>query len=821
MFTLRDYQQKGVNDIRNAWLRGCKAPLYCLPTGGGKCLAKGTPILMFDGTIKPVEEINKGDRLAGHDGKPRNVLSTNQGKEVMYRVTPTKGDPYIVNESHILSLKITRTGKGDNVVFGGKKYKGGEIANVSILDYLAASKTSRHRAKGWRAAVDFRPNIHALDIDPYFIGLWLGDGNSKFAMVTSGDLVIEDYINSFADKIGMNVRKEYNSEGSFNYHIIGKKHTGRGGNRLNNMLKKLGVINNKHIPLLFKRASKKERLQLLAGLIDSDGSYTGKGYDICLSDERLFDDILFVARSLGFAAYKAPCLKTNTKTGKKHKAFRMNISGHVDQIPCKLERKKAAPRKQKKNVLVHGITVEKVGYGDYYGFEIDGDRLFMLGDFTVTHNTIVFCYVSHASAKNGKKVLILVHRVELLRQTAAKLRGFGIRTGLISPLYTPDPSAPVQVAMVQTVINRFGYYPNFDLIITDEAHHAVAGNYVKVQQAYPSAYHLGVTATPCRGDGLGLGQTAGGPFDALILGPTVKELIAAGHLVQPVLYAPTEGVDFSNVPSRMGDFSKKGIDEVFNSEKKKIIGSAIEYYRSYTNKMPAVAFCHSVKKAEETAADFRASGYKFYSVDGKTDDVKRDRIFKMLGDGSIHGVTSCDLISEGTDIPAITAAFLLRPTQSTGLYLQQVGRALRPSAGKDKAYIFDHVENYIEHGFPEDDRPWTLEGEKRKRRSKKNKKETPAIWCEECLAVHAPTLRTCPHCGHIRKIKGRKIEQVEGRLVQLTDEQKQALRVKKEKRMEQGKAQTLDDLRRIAKQRGYKAGWADHIYKARLAKKKR
>lgn len=817
MFQLRDYQQKGVSDIRNAYVRGYRAPLYVLPTGGGKCLAHGTEVLMFNGTVKQVQDVLPGDWLIGPDSKPRRVLSTCKGREMLYRVVPVKGDPYTVNESHILSLKITDTGKGDSTVCGGSAYKAGDVANVSVLDFLSASKTFKHRAKGWRSAADFLPNEKALPLDPYFFGLWLGDGNSTKPCFTSGDPVVFDYLTRVADQMGMQVRVEPNSENSFNYHLIETERPGRRGNQITNLLKSLGVINNKHVPIEYKRATVAERLDLLAGIIDTDGSYTGKGFDICLKNERLLDDVIFVARSLGLAAYKSPCQKKCHNTGAKGEYFRANISGDIDRIPVRIERKKAAPRRQKKDVLVTGVNIEPIGEGDYYGFEIDGDHLFLLGDFTVTHNTVVFAHIgmTMATAPTPKKCLILVHRVELLRQTAAKLRGLGVRTGLISPKYTPDFSANVQVAMVQTIVNRLHLYPYFDLIVTDEAHHSVAGNYVKVQRAYPQAFQLGVTATPIRGDGLGLGINAGGPFDCLILGPTVKQLIQWGFLAQPIMYAPEQKLDLTGVRTTLGDYNRNDLVSVI--DKPSITGNAVEYYRSYSHQMPGVAFCVSVAHAEHVAADFRAAGYKFYSVDGSMDDDKRERIFTALGDGSIHGVTSCDLISEGTDIPAIYSAFLLRPTQSTGLYLQQVGRALRVIPGKDKALIFDHVGNFREHGFPEDDRAWDLDGEKRTKKKKGQKDAAPAaIWCKNCFAVHSPSLLVCPQCGTVRPIVGRQIDTVEGQLVELSDYEKEQIRRKQ--RQEVGKADSLSALEMIAKKRGYKPGWADHVWKAKQEK---
>lgn len=423
--------------------------------------------------------------------------------------------------------------------------------------------------------------------------------------------------------------------------------------------------------------------------------------------------------------------------------------------------------------------------------------------------TITFAYIATQAALRGKKVLILVHRVELLRQTKIKLEGFGVRVGLVSPKYTPDYMAPIQVAMVQTMVGRTAVYRDFDLIITDECHHVVANTYAKILQAYPNAHNLGVTATPVRGDGRGLGVEAGGVYDSIVLGPSMEELIEMGKLVRPKYCLPPGGaLDLDSVRIERGDFSKKQLNDMLNT--KKAVGDVVEHYRSRAHQMPGVAFCVSVEHAERVASDFREAGYKAHCVHGGTDDVQRDRILAGLGDGSVHVVASVDVISEGTDIPAIYAAMMLRPTQSEGLWIQQAGRALRTVEGKDHALILDHVGNFWMHGPLEMERDWSLEGEKRTKRKKADEQKTLVSLCESCYLAFPARVRTCPHCGHEKEVKGRKLEHVEGSLEEMTPEQVAAIAAKKAKKQEVGRARTLDELHRIAAQRGYKPGW---VYK--------
>ena len=184
--TLRDYQEDAVSNVRQAFRDGFKALLLVLSTGAGKCLAKDTPVLMFDGSIKLAQDVLVGDLLMGHDSCPRKVTALGRGRETMYKVTPTKGDAYTVNESHILSLKIT--GIPSRGIFGGdgKCYRGGEIFYIYVKDYHKTSPTFKHMAKGWRSGVIDFSNNQKLPIPPYILGLWLGDGHTgKLSFTTA------------------------------------------------------------------------------------------------------------------------------------------------------------------------------------------------------------------------------------------------------------------------------------------------------------------------------------------------------------------------------------------------------------------------------------------------------------------------------------------------------------------------------------------------------------------------------------------------------------------------------------------------------------
>jgi DNA repair protein RadD len=430
--------------------------------------------------------------------------------------------------------------------------------------------------------------------------------------------------------------------------------------------------------------------------------------------------------------------------------------------------------------------------------------------------TVIFSYIAITTAAKAKRVLILVHRIELLRQTSAKLYEAGVEHGLINAKFTPNMFASVQVASVQTLVRRIDKVrTDYDLIIIDEAHHAVASTWKKIlnkiKENSPKCLTLGVTATPIRSDGTGLIDM----FDDLILGPSIKQLTERGFLVPSVVYAPTEKIDFSKVKITNGDYDQYELENLVDNSV--ITGSAVEYYKKICPGVPAIVFCVSVKHAEHVAEEFRAAGFRSQSVDGSMDDAVRKKLIAGLSNGMIQVLTSCDLVSEGTDIPAVRCGILLRPTQSTGLFLQQIGRTLRLAPGKTMAWILDHVANVLNHGMPDEEREWSLEGEDQ--RAKKKKKDAePNVrvkQCPACFAMHGPATK-CPLCGHIYEVESEEPSIKEGELRQITEEDSALL--KRARNKEVGRAKTFDDLVAIGTARGYKPGWAKHIWESRQKK---
>jgi len=394
-FKMRHYQLGALDAFAEAIKIGQRNLLETLPTGTGKCFALGTPILMYNGTIKAVEDVVPGDLLMGPDSKSRKVLSLGRGREMMYRITPSKGNAYVVNESHILSLKMVKGASHCTGARGGE-YAAGTVINIPVAEYLQRSKTFKHCTHGYRSAVTFSHKLNTLS--PYFLGLWLGQGNENTHNIVNPEpettVVLSDL--AIAYNLRLIIRKQEN--GSLNYSINGSSLE---DNPVLWHLRNLNLLNNKHIPEEYKANSRDVQLQVLAGLLDSAGKVTRNGYDLMLKDKQLVQDVLFLVRSLGLAAYSWPYLKLDRVTGVTTEHSQVNITGDCSIIPLRVSSKVPKRLPKCKDVLSVSITVEPVGIDDYYGFEIDGDRLFLLGDFTVVHNTVIFVRAAKHAGLEG------------------------------------------------------------------------------------------------------------------------------------------------------------------------------------------------------------------------------------------------------------------------------------------------------------------------------------------------------------------------------------------------------------------------------------
>lgn len=354
----------------------------CGPPSSGKCLGVDTPVLMYDGTIKRVQDVVIGDVLMGDDSTPRTVLKLYSGLDQMYKVVPARGDSYKVNQEHILSLQA-RVHEDRRVSI-----------DIPIKDFIRSTPSFRKYFLGYRVGVDFPATQNSLPIHPYILGCWLGDGTSKSAGFTTVDRELVDKINSLLPP-ELKLRKYNTKVSNCAWGIsTGKKQGGRRGrvNEFLNGLKGLNLIGNKHIPHAYLTASREQRFELLAGLLDTDGNVSNNTYEFVQKREHLTDQLIFLARSLGFTANKTTRTNTWTYKGKLKSGtyFRAGISGKdLEQIPVVIPRKKIVHPKKESSSHTR-LTAEAQGIGAYYGFELSGNGRFLLGDFTVTHNTTLF-----------------------------------------------------------------------------------------------------------------------------------------------------------------------------------------------------------------------------------------------------------------------------------------------------------------------------------------------------------------------------------------------------------------------------------------------
>lgn len=422
--------------------------------------------------------------------------------------------------------------------------------------------------------------------------------------------------------------------------------------------------------------------------------------------------------------------------------------------------------------------------------------------------TTIFAHITHRAADRGKCVFLICHRAELVKQISMTLGNFGCPHQIIAPppiinAVSADHYATygrsflgqsrVYVCSVHTLVKRLHLAPMTpDLIVVDEAHHCIEGStWGKVLQSYPDAHRLFVTATPCRLDGRGLSMA-----DAMIEGPTMAELIEHGHLSPYRAFCPPTALDLSAVRTTAGDYNKAGLQEAM--DKPTITGDVVAHYRKLSPGRRAVAFCVSVEHAEHVAATFTAAGVPAESLDGTMTTEDRSSRIERFRAGKTLVMTSVDVISEGFDMPAIETAILLRPTKSLGLYLQQVGRALRVFPGKSEAIILDHVGNIGRHGLPDADQEWTLDGKKKRTRKQDSEPDINISTCKECFTVFERKAKKCPNCGTEITPMPRVIDEESGELLEVD---RQAMKVKMKK--ENSSARDYDSLVALGMSRQY------------------
>jgi len=502
------------------------------PTGYGKCLAPGTEVLMFDGTKKVVEDIAEGELIMGDDSTPRKILSTCEGEEEMFDIIPAKGESFAVNKSHILTLRASAQGsiskrqdrKLKNVVTwfdgarletkGFEKYedasefsvmikkKAGDVFDVELKDYLKFPKNVKHVLKCFWARADYPKQ--EVSVDPYFVGMWLGDDSPGRPSAASADLEIINYVGDLAAKINMRIAIS-EADGVKTLKLVGN--VGRGDSRRNFLLsemKALILTRDKHIPLIYKSNSRDARMKLLAGLVDA-GGYVGKNCcEITQKSKKLAEDIRDLCRSLGFACFIAERRKSCAREGEEKGGiyYRVLFYGEgAEDIPVLLERKKSGARRQAKNPLATGFTVKSRGKGGYCGFTIDGNGRFLLGSYMVTHNTVLgICLAAYFKLKTA----VICHSDIIKEQWKEAFEDLaGAKVQIVKGKKPLDPAADAYIIGVQksSTIQR-EWLEKIGFVIVDEAHICTETAFTASLLRFQLMYVAGFSATPDRNDGL-------------------------------------------------------------------------------------------------------------------------------------------------------------------------------------------------------------------------------------------------------------------------------------------------------------------------------
>lgn len=409
--------------------------------------------------------------------------------------------------------------------------------------------------------------------------------------------------------------------------------------------------------------------------------------------------------------------------------------------------------------------------------------------------------VSDANDK-GYQVLIIAHRQELLEQLQGTLKRYGIFSGLIKSGY-PFTPVPVQVASVQTLVKRLDKIEiNPKLIVVDECHHAKASSYVKVLEAYPEARVLGVSATPCRTDGKGLGDI----FETLVKGSTIPNLVEQGFLVPPTYYCSRSVIEDSTIRVSGGDYHLGDLSLAVRESK--LEGNLVREWEEKAKGLQTIVFAVNVEHSQEIVKAYRMAGIPAHHLDCSTPTDLRKAILAQFALGKIQILSNVAIVSEGFDVPACACVQLARPTKSLALYFQMVGRALRPAEGKSEAIVLDHAGCYAEHGCIMAPINWSLEASKK---VVAKEKEAQPDWIEpsqreqkvlningEEVLIKVESTGDAAWLAELRRL--------------LEIQQKQSFKpgwvvYNLAKKYEL----TLEQWRKVGKVLAYKRGWADHF----------
>ena len=709
-YRLRDYQQKASDAAVSFFANKAKKnnAIMVLPTG---CHAKGSKILMYDGSIKNVEDIKVGDELVGDDGNKRTVLEIHRGVDKLYEITPIKGEPFVVNGGHILSLYKTNEGKNFPSCMP-------RIDEISVEEYINTSKNYKHLHKLRKPSFVNFGNEDKSVIEPYFLGLYLGDGCSINGIdITSQRKEVENFLYSFATKYNMKVRKATKPNNLASTYSLSNIRVSRASpNPITIFLDELGLTGLtsafKFIPIHYKTASKSDRMELLAGLLDTDSYYDSNKntYEYCTKSEQLADDVIFLCRSLGFFCGTKAVKIVNGET-----YYRMVITGELDTIPTKAQIRKGKPRSQKKSVLVTGFSVKYLGRGNYYGFTIDGNHLYCDGQFFIHHNSGKSLVIADIASRLEGHTLVFQPSKEILEQNYLKLCSYGILDcSVYSASFGRKEISRITFATIGSVINHPELFQHFKNVIIDECHlvNPKEGMYKEFLTMLKCKV-LGLTATPYRlsssrdfGSMLKfITRTRPCVFSEVIYQVQISTLLDMGYLSKLNYYAMNPlGWNELNlkVNTTGADYTDKSVVKEY--ERIDFYGFLVSIVRRLMNpkvggkRKGILVFTRFLKEAQRLTQSIPGTAI----VSGETHKKEREHILEAFKAGEIPVVANVGVLTTGFDFPELDTIVMARPTMSLALWYQIVGRAIRPHPNKEAGWIVDLCGNIKRFGEVKD-----------------------------------------------------------------------------------------------------------------------
>lgn len=711
-FELRPYQKEAV-DAGLKFLTGRSKKLGIIVSPCG-CHAKGYGILMYDGTIKKVEDIVVGDRVMGDDGTPRTVLELHNGIDDMYEIRPLKGKPFIVNKGHIMSMYRLKD----------KRKDGPSIEEASIGEYIKFAPYHKTILKLRRPnGFDFEESKKNMPLDPYFLGLCLGDGSitSSLSITTQRQEIVE-YLYSFVKQYNMYIRvaeKKGTNNKSKSYFL--SKGCGRGGNPIINAIKDIGLYNrksgDKFIPIQYLTSNKENRYKLLAGFLDTDAYYnkSGKGYEYCSKSETMMKQFVLLCRSLGLL-----CSGYSCKLVDGVKYYRTGIYGNLENIPVRVGIRKGANRIINKNPYVVGFKVEYVGKGEYYGFTTDGNHLYLDEQCFIHHNSGKSLIISKIAHEINRPTLVLQPSKEILEQNYAKAVSFGSKPTIYSASCGVKELSAMTYATLKSIKKDVARLKDIgiDTLLVDECHSGYSpeegSEFMEFMNGFPEAKVLGFTATPCRlrtyssmleGNYSKLNMLTKDEhnfFKKIVHVTQIQELTSQGF------WCPLKYERWSFDESALM-LNSTGAEYTNESIKESIVRNGLNnsiYKRllQLMNERKAILVCmDSIESCNRISEFMNAKmGAITGVVTSLTTKKKREQIISDFKEGKLKVVFNYSTLATGFDFPELDCVMFGRPTFSYSTYYQILGRAVRIHPDKKEALIVDCCDNMRRFGRIED-----------------------------------------------------------------------------------------------------------------------